>query len=210
MGIRCPSDGHPMGRPKRSKRLSGSTLGRAIRPRPLEFQKGQEASQNSSWSSPAAICLLRLSRILITTAPVGGLFCTLSACGATGAPQAHYGGFCTMSKARSVSPRPSTMSKARSVRPRPSGVSKARPATASPELLQAQYLQWMRMRNFTPRTIETWGANLARFNQWREERGIECLSEMTDQLLAAYQRWLFHYRTPKPTGRSNSPPRPLT
>ena len=76
-------------------------------------------------------------------------------------------------------------------------MSKNPPAIAAPELLEAQYLQWMRMRNFSPRTIETWGANLARFNQWRDERGIECLGEMTDQLLAAYQRWLFHYRNPK-------------
>jgi integrase/recombinase XerD len=67
----------------------------------------------------------------------------------------------------------------------------------SPNVLQAQYLQWMRMRNFSPRTIEAWEKNIERFNQWCADRGIGCVGEVTDELLAAYRRWLFHYRNPK-------------
>lgn len=68
---------------------------------------------------------------------------------------------------------------------------------AAPDLLQAQYLQWMRMQNFSPRTIEAWEKNIERFNQWCADRGIECVSLVTDELLAAYRRWLFHYRNAK-------------
>lgn len=71
----------------------------------------------------------------------------------------------------------------------------------TPDLLQAQYLQWMRMQNFSPRTIEAWEKNIQRFNQWCAERGVECVGEVSDELLAAYRRWLFHYRN----ARTNRP-----
>lgn len=67
----------------------------------------------------------------------------------------------------------------------------------SPELLQSQYLAWMRMQNFSPRTVEAWEKNIGRFNQWCADRGVACVGEVTDELLAAYRRWLFHYRNPK-------------
>ncbi len=77
-------------------------------------------------------------------------------------------------------------------------MSKRRKSIPNPELLQTQYLAWMEMRNFSPRTIEAWEKNVERFNQWCADRGITCVGEVTDELLAAYRRWLFHYRNPRP------------
>lgn len=76
-------------------------------------------------------------------------------------------------------------------------MSESQVAIPTPDLLHAQYLQWMRMQNFSPRTIEAWEKNIERFNQWCAHRGIECVSLVTDELLAAYRRWLFHYRNAK-------------
>lgn len=67
----------------------------------------------------------------------------------------------------------------------------------APELLKDQFLQWMRMRNCSERTIELWEVNLRRFNSWCAARGIECVTAVTPDLFAAYRRWLFHYRNPK-------------
>jgi len=67
-------------------------------------------------------------------------------------------------------------------------------------MLQAQFLQWMRMRNCTPRTIEQWTFTLDRFSSWCTDRGIDSVAEVTPGVLAAYRRYLFHYRNPR-TGR---------
>lgn len=67
----------------------------------------------------------------------------------------------------------------------------------APEHLKDQFLLWMRMRNCSERTIEFWAMNLRRFNAWCDERGVECVTAVTPELLAAYRRWLFHYRNPK-------------
>lgn len=63
-----------------------------------------------------------------------------------------------------------------------------------PEMLKAQFLQWMRMRNCSERTIEFWEMNIRRFNAWCEERSVHCVTEVSAELLAAYRRYLFHYR----------------
>jgi integrase/recombinase XerD len=69
-----------------------------------------------------------------------------------------------------------------------------------PQLLLHQFLQTMRMRNCSERTVRTWRFVINRFAKWCQERGIECMSEITPELMAAYRRSLFHYRNPK-TGR---------
>lgn len=69
-----------------------------------------------------------------------------------------------------------------------------------PKLLIHQFLQTMRMRNCSERTIACWRYKLSRFVDWLGERGIDCLSEVTPELAAAYRRALFHYRNPK-TGK---------
>jgi len=69
-----------------------------------------------------------------------------------------------------------------------------------PGLLAHQYLQTMLMRNCSERTVHSWRYVLKRFVTWCEERGIECMSEVTSDIIAAYRRSLFHYRIPR-TGK---------
>ena len=66
-----------------------------------------------------------------------------------------------------------------------------------PVVLKQQFLLSLRMRNCSPRTIECWEVRIDRFNAWCAERGITALSEVTPQVLAAYRRWLYHYRNPR-------------
>jgi len=70
----------------------------------------------------------------------------------------------------------------------------------TPELLKVTYLQWMKMRNNSPRTLVHWEYSIRRFIQWCTDRGIECVTQVTRQILEAYRRYLFHYRNPK-TGK---------
>ena len=66
-----------------------------------------------------------------------------------------------------------------------------------PKILIHQYLQTMRMRNCSERTIRCWRFKLNRFVSWLSERSIDCMSEVNPQLVGAYRRSLFHYRNPK-------------
>ncbi len=67
----------------------------------------------------------------------------------------------------------------------------------NPQILIHQFLQTMRMRNCSERTIACWQFILVRFMDWCQERGIECVSQVTAEHLSAYRRSLFHYRNPK-------------
>jgi integrase/recombinase XerD len=69
-----------------------------------------------------------------------------------------------------------------------------------PKILNHQFLQTMRMRNCSERTIQAWTYILNRFVSWCNERSITCMSEITPDHVAAYRRSLFHYRNPK-TGK---------
>lgn len=66
-----------------------------------------------------------------------------------------------------------------------------------PKLLIHQFLQAVRMRNCSQRTVDGWRFVLNRFVYWLQERSIDCLSEVTSEHLAAYRRSLFHYRNPR-------------
>ena len=69
-----------------------------------------------------------------------------------------------------------------------------------PQILIHQFLQTMRMRNCSERTIRSWQYILVRFRQWCDQRGIECVGQVTAEHVAAYRRSLYHYRNPR-TGR---------
>jgi len=71
----------------------------------------------------------------------------------------------------------------------------------APEMLKDHFLQWMRMRNRTDRTLEAWEYRIRRFNRWCTDRGVECVAQVTADLLTAYRRHLFHYRNE----RTNKP-----
>ena len=69
-----------------------------------------------------------------------------------------------------------------------------------PKMLIHQFLQAMRMRNCSERTIISWRSILNRFVDWLDQRSIDCLSSVTMEHVAAYRRSLFHYRNPR-TGK---------
>ncbi len=66
-----------------------------------------------------------------------------------------------------------------------------------PKLLIHQFMQSLRMRNCSERTIRSWDYVVRRFVNWCSERGIQFMEEVTHDHLAAYRRHLFHYRNPK-------------
>ena len=67
----------------------------------------------------------------------------------------------------------------------------------SAKILIHQFLQTMRMRNCSQRTIHCWRYILERFVAWCGERSVDCVSEVTPEIMAAYRRSLFHYRNPR-------------
>jgi integrase/recombinase XerD len=64
-------------------------------------------------------------------------------------------------------------------------------------VLVADYLEWMRVKNYSPRTVENREVYLGFFLVWCEERGVSRPSEVTKPILERYARWLYHYRKPE-------------
>jgi len=64
-------------------------------------------------------------------------------------------------------------------------------------LLIAQYLEHLRVRNYSPRTVLNCRVYLGYFTAWAAERGLTRPSEITKPILDRYQRWLYHYRSEK-------------
>lgn len=65
------------------------------------------------------------------------------------------------------------------------------------------YLDWIEVRNYSPRTVVGFGASLASFVEWCAERGVTRPAEVTRPVLERYQRHLFHRRKPDGTPLSN-------
>jgi integrase/recombinase XerD len=65
------------------------------------------------------------------------------------------------------------------------------------------YLDWIEVRNYSPRTVVGFGASLAVFVDWCTERGVSRPAEVTRPVLERYQRHLFHRRKPDGTPLSN-------
>jgi len=60
--------------------------------------------------------------------------------------------------------------------------------------LMAGYLEWMGVRGYSERSVETRAEILGSFATWCEERGIGRPNEVTRPILQRYQRWMFYYR----------------
>ena len=71
--------------------------------------------------------------------------------------------------------------------------------------LMARFLEWMRVRNYTPRTVTTYEKALARFAEWTEVREIRRPTEVDRTLVEKYQKHLFYRRKAngKPLSRSS-------
>ena len=57
-----------------------------------------------------------------------------------------------------------------------------------------RYLDWLRVQNYSERTVENRQLYLGYFIAWCAERGIARPVEVTRPILERYQRMLFHYR----------------
>jgi len=57
-----------------------------------------------------------------------------------------------------------------------------------------KFLEWMRVKNYSERTVENRQLYLNYFIQWAEDRGLTRPSEITKPILERYQRFLYHYR----------------
>ncbi len=64
-------------------------------------------------------------------------------------------------------------------------------------VLIAQYLEHLRVRNYSPRTVSNCRVYLGYFTAWAAERGLTRPNEITKPILDRYQRWLYHYRSDK-------------
>ena len=74
--------------------------------------------------------------------------------------------------------------------------------------LSGKYLEQMRVRNFSERTIKLRGHYLDYFRRWCQERGVSRASEVTKAVVEQYQTWLYHYR--KAGIRPSEKDRPLS
>ncbi len=57
-----------------------------------------------------------------------------------------------------------------------------------------QYLEWMAIKNYSPRTVENRHLYLGYFITWCQERGLTRPQEITKPILERYARWLYHLR----------------
>jgi len=57
-----------------------------------------------------------------------------------------------------------------------------------------KHLEWMRLKNYTARTVETRQFELQRFYQWCHARELRDIQLITKPILDRYHRFLFYYR----------------
>ena len=61
-------------------------------------------------------------------------------------------------------------------------------------VLSSLFFEWMRVHNYSERTVENRQNYLRYFVLWCGERGIVRPAEVSKAILERYQRWLYHYR----------------
>jgi len=70
----------------------------------------------------------------------------------------------------------------------------------SPAALLSRYFVTLRMNNWSAATIDRRSFSIGRFIAWCDERGINCVSEITTEAVQSYRRGLFHHRNAR-TGK---------
>lgn len=55
-----------------------------------------------------------------------------------------------------------------------------------------RYVMSLQMRNCSPRTIEANSGTLSRFHRWCSERSVIAVSDLTEEVILGYRRYLFH------------------
>lgn len=61
-------------------------------------------------------------------------------------------------------------------------------------VMMDKFLEWMRVTNYSERTVENRHLYLSYFIIWAEDRGLTRPTEITKPILERYQRFLYHYR----------------
>lgn len=61
-------------------------------------------------------------------------------------------------------------------------------------VLLADYLSWLRVRNYSAATVHNREHYVGEFIKWGHERALTRPADITKPILERYQRWLFHYR----------------
>jgi integrase/recombinase XerD len=75
---------------------------------------------------------------------------------------------------------------------KPPQVAGDRSQRAGLTLRTEEFLEWLRVRHYSERTIHTRRVNLGYFILWCEERGLFQPEEVTKPILERYQQWLAH------------------
>ncbi len=73
----------------------------------------------------------------------------------------------------------------------------------APSTLLNRYFTELRVSNWAATTIDRRSYSIGRFLSWCEDRGIESVTEITAEAIAAYRRSLYHHRARK-TGKALS------
>ncbi len=60
--------------------------------------------------------------------------------------------------------------------------------------MMEQFIEWMRVKNYSERTIDVRKIYLGYFINWCADRGIVRPSEVTKPIIERYQRFMYHYR----------------
>lgn len=82
------------------------------------------------------------------------------------------------------------------------GKRKAKPVIGDPSdpfsmgALMLRYLEWLRVHQYSARTVENREKYLTLFIVWCEDRAIERAVEVTKPIVDRYQRWLYHETRP--------------
>jgi integrase/recombinase XerD len=61
-------------------------------------------------------------------------------------------------------------------------------------VLLSDYLEWLRVRNYSEATVHNREHYVGEFIKWGHERALTRPADITKPILERYQRWLFHYR----------------
>jgi len=56
-----------------------------------------------------------------------------------------------------------------------------------------KFLDWLRVKNYTERTVISRETYINLFIEWAEERGLTRPTEITKPILERYQRYMYHY-----------------
>ena len=67
----------------------------------------------------------------------------------------------------------------------------------TPEILLDRYFLELRLVNWSKETIDRRSFSIGTFITWCRERGIDCVTEITPEVIESYRRKLYHHRTKK-------------